>query len=502
GALSFLLAMAYLPAAAQDLIAKCCWFLQSRRKLILGTSVALILALRALKFMRRPKVDLHACFGGPNRFPTFGLLSRERLHRALEILADTYGGVYCIKIQQVLAERPNTYIRLFNKNNIQPFTGMVTTEGEKWKRTRRLGAPSFNDVNSAAMVPDMTRVAKKLVRQLRVLSQDGRIVWSPTEWIPLCTLDTLCVTCFGNDYNFLNPDGVALGRSPREIQRALRDTIVGSGHASILSNFPWMTRDRFPWNLNPFIKKLHLGVERLNELCDEIASKREAERQAGVQAARQDLLDKLMDIDREDLRGNIITFFIAGGDTAASAVAWCLYYLCLNPCIQSKARAEVDALGRDPETMTDVDELPLVECCVLEALRLQPPTVMILLESITETSLNGKTIPSGTAVVTLLRKAMVQESQGGTIFKPERWLTHDGSAVDRLRTREHLAFGGGPRQCPGQRMAIIETTIIVTLILRHFNDLRFRNSSESVRGEMMFNYGPKNLELVMFPRHH
>ncbi|KAF4749970.1 hypothetical protein FOZ63_007144, partial [Perkinsus olseni] len=189
----------------------------SRRKLILATSVTLVLALRALKFMRRPKVDLQARFGGPNRFPTLGLLSRERLHRALEIFADTYGGVYYIKIavkdfivvsdpeliQQVLAERPNTYIRLFNKNNIQPFTGMVTTEG------------------------------------------------------------------------------VALGRSPREIQRALRDTIVGSGHASLLSNFPWMTRDRFPWNLNPMIKKLHLGVERLNELCDEIASRRKAERQAG-----------------------------------------------------------------------------------------------------------------------------------------------------------------------------------------------------------------------------
>ncbi|KAF4709198.1 hypothetical protein FOZ62_017857, partial [Perkinsus olseni] len=107
-----------------------------------------------------------------------------------------------------------------------------------------------------------------------------------------------------------------------------------------------MTRDRFPWNLNPFIKKLHLGIKRLNELCDEIASGRQAERQAGVQASRRDLLDKLLHLDQEDLRGNIITFFIAGSDTSAMSVAWCLYYLCLNPCIQNQARAEVDALGR------------------------------------------------------------------------------------------------------------------------------------------------------------
>ncbi|KAF4738159.1 hypothetical protein FOZ62_006601, partial [Perkinsus olseni] len=158
--------------------------------------------------------------------------------------------------------------------------------------------------------------------------------------------------------------------------------------------------------------------------------------------------------------------------------------------------------GRDPETMKNVDELPLVECCVLEALRLQPPAVILFHECITDTSLNGKTIPSGTSVATLLRKAMVEESQGGTTFEPERWLHHGGSAVDRSRARQHLAFGGGPRQCPGQKMAIIEATIIVALILRHFDSLRFKNDPESVRGDLKFTYGPKNFELVMFPRHH
>ncbi|KAF4696959.1 hypothetical protein FOZ60_013310 [Perkinsus olseni] len=213
--------MTYLPSSVQELIGKFRWFIQSRRTLILATGLALVLTLGTIKLRKRPKVDLHARFGGPNRFLPLGLFSRsrERFHRALEMFADTYGGVYCIKIttkevivvsdpeliRQVLTERPNTYIRRFNKINVLPFSGMFTTEGEKWKRNRRLGAPAFNDVNSAAMVPDIARVAKKLVRQLNSLSQDGRIVWSPTEWIPLCTLDILCVTSFGNDYNFLNP---------------------------------------------------------------------------------------------------------------------------------------------------------------------------------------------------------------------------------------------------------------------------------------------------------
>ncbi|KAF4729466.1 hypothetical protein FOZ63_001867, partial [Perkinsus olseni] len=252
---------------------------------------------------------------------------------------------------------------------------------------------------------------------------------------------------------------IALGHNSREVQRALKDIMVGSGHAFMLSNFPWMTRDRFPWNLNPFIKKLHLGVKRLNELCDEIASRRQAERQAGVQASRRDLLDKLLHLDQEDLRGNIITFFIAGSDTSLR----CLYYLCLNTCIQSKARAEVDALVCDPETMKDVDELPLVECCVLEALRLQPPAVILFHECITDTSLNGKTISSGTPVATLLRKAMVEESQGGTTFK---YTT------------------GSP-----------STSFVLCVNQMHFDGLKFKNDPESVRGDMKFTYGPKDLEL-------
>ncbi|EER04901.1 cytochrome p450, putative, partial [Perkinsus marinus ATCC 50983] len=62
-------------------------------------------------------------------------------------------------------------------------------------------------------------------------------------------------------------------------------------------------------------------------------------------------------------------FLIAGSDTTAMTVAWCLYYLALYPEIQNSARVEVDALGHDPNTMEDLGKLVFVKCCVLEALR-------------------------------------------------------------------------------------------------------------------------------------
>ncbi|EER03300.1 cytochrome p450, putative [Perkinsus marinus ATCC 50983] len=234
------------------------------------------------------------------------------------------------------------------------------------------------------------------------------------------------------------------------------ELLEGSGYAAQCSAIPWMTRDRFPWNLNPMIKKMHSGAKQLSRICDEIIEKRRAERDAGERAEKHDLLDKLLHLDEVDLRGNLITFLIAGSDTTAMTVAWCLYYLALYPGVQDKARAEVDGLGHDPDTIEDLDELVYVKCCILEALRLQPPGVLLLNECTHDTELNGHRIPSGTKVTTLLHKAMITEAQGGKNFDPERWLLPDGSSIDQARVRDHLAFGGGPRQCPGQNMAIKE----------------------------------------------
>ncbi|KAF4709030.1 hypothetical protein FOZ62_012655, partial [Perkinsus olseni] len=481
---TFILYMASLLVAAQDLLVKCRSIFRSHGILILVSGVASVLALKALKFLQRTKVDLHAVFGGPNHFlPILGFIPKSMDHfaRALEIYADTYGDVYHIKItgmnvivlskpelvRQVLDERPKTFIRPFNKHKIIPLSGMFTTEGDAWKRNRRFGAPAFNEKNSAAMVPDMLKVSLKLVRQLKSLSQNGRIVWRPTEWLPLCTLDVLCVTTLGNDYNFLNPDGLRLGSRSGKVQRAIVDTLSGSGYAVQLSSFPWMTRDRFPWNLNPMIRKMHTGVKRLNRICDEIIGSRRAEQQAaagGGRVERRDLLDKLLHLDPEDLRGNLVTFLIAGSDTTAMTISWCLYYLSLNPHIQAKARAEVDALGHDPKTIADLNQLPYVECCILETLRLQSPSVFLLHECVDDTLLDGKPVPAGTVVAVLQHQVMVSKSQGGTTYQPERWLTNDGVSIDQ-----------------SLNMAIKEATMIMVLILRFFDDIRLNHSPSCVR---------------------
>ncbi|KAF4656347.1 hypothetical protein FOL47_009031 [Perkinsus chesapeaki] len=242
---------------------------------------------------------------------------------AMDIFSDSYGGIFHIKVcgsdfvvvsdkdlmRQVLRSRPNTYTRSFNDDKILPFSGMLTTEGDEWKRNRRLGAPAFNDSNSAAMVPAMSKVTAKLISHLQHLADDsdGYVVWTPTRLLPLSTLDVLCATTFGIDFDFLDPKGEELNNSSKEVRQTIEDFLIGGDAALNLAILPWATRNRFPWNLNPMIRKLHTGVRRLRSTCEEIIGMRRAEKIRGESKERDDLLDKLMHLEKDDLHGNLIT---------------------------------------------------------------------------------------------------------------------------------------------------------------------------------------------------
>ncbi|EEQ99020.1 cytochrome p450, putative [Perkinsus marinus ATCC 50983] len=166
----------------QDLVLRCRSLFRSHGTVIVVTGVASLLALKALRLMRHVRLFKF--------LPILGFIpkSLDHLFHAAEIYADTYGDVYYMKtlgrdivvvsdpelIREVLNARPRTYIKPFNKHKIMPMEGMFNTEGEAWKRNRRLGAPAFNDSNSVAMIPDMSKIALRLIRQLERLSQDGR----------------------------------------------------------------------------------------------------------------------------------------------------------------------------------------------------------------------------------------------------------------------------------------------------------------------------------------
>ncbi|KAF4737740.1 hypothetical protein FOZ63_015810, partial [Perkinsus olseni] len=161
-------------------------------------------------------------------------------------------------------------------------------------------------------------------------------------------------------HHTLAPDG------SQGITEAIEDLTSGADHILTRVVHPVMARDRFPWNLHPMIKKFHSGVRRLSKFGEDLAAKRRAE---GESTRRVDLLSKLLHLNKEDLQGNLVTIFVTGSDTTTLSISWCLYYLCVYPDLQARARAEIDLLGHDPETSDDLDNLPFIESCLIESIR-------------------------------------------------------------------------------------------------------------------------------------
>ncbi|KAF4687759.1 hypothetical protein FOZ60_003514 [Perkinsus olseni] len=502
--------------ALLNVVGKVALAARSRPAAGLLTAVAVVYLYRLTKQRKRKAPSLRATFGGPTRFCNsllgFVPQSLEQAVSTFEILADAYGDAYAMRfmgrdcliltdgklIREVFRKRPHSYVRTFNKDKIVRFTGMLTTEGEEWKRNRRLGAPAFNAANAAAMVPGDALVAKRFVRQLQKTARqsDNRIVWEPRKSFVPVVFDCLFICVFGKDFHLVNPDDLSISGESQAITDAMKDLASSTDYILTHAVHSIMTQDCFPWNLHPMIKKFHSGLKLLGKFGEDLAAERRAEKES---TSRVDLLSKLLHLGKEDLQGNLLTFFIAGSDSTVLAMSWCLYYLCVYPDVQTRARAEVDLLGHDPETRDDLDNLSFIESCLIESIRLQPALAVLGHEAITEVSVGGKKVAPGTRVIALLRKHLRTSAGGGSLFKPDRWLSPDGS-VDRARVRDLLAFGAGPRQCPGTDTSLTTGTVMLATILRHFEDIKHNSNISEVRKKIAVGTSPDNFTISMSPR--
>ncbi|WP_425045208.1 cytochrome P450 [Primorskyibacter sp. S87] len=169
--------------------------------------------------------------------------------------------------------------------------------------------------------------------------------------------------------------------------------------------------------------------------------------------------------DRQ-IRDEAVTVLLAGHETTALTMTWAFYLLGQHPKIQCKVIAEIDAVleGRDAGS-ADMPDLPFTQAVILESMRLYPAGWMFGREAIEDCEINGYHCPKGTQILiapwVLHRDA--RHFDNPEEFRPERWL--DGLA-QRLPRYAFLPFGGGPRTCIGNSLALLETTLSLATILQ------------------------------------
>jgi cytochrome P450 len=329
--------------------------------------------------------------------------------------------------------------------------GLLTSEGDFWRRQRRLAQPAFHRDRLHAYAAQMVASAERSAAALR----PGE-VRDMHDHLMRLTLEVVTRTLFSSD---VGDDATAVGAAVDALMDHFTNPLV-----VLVPHF-----HRLPLPVNRRFKD---GMRRLDAIIYRILARRRAD--GGED--RGDLLSMLLSAQDEDggrmsdaqLRDEVLTLFLAGHETTANALAWALFLLSRTPEVDARLDEELRSVlgGRAPE-LADLPRLVYVEHVVTESMRLYPPAWAIAREAIEPIEIGGVRFPKGTPL--WMSQWVVHRDPRHFVdpdaFRPERWA--DGLAK-RLPKFAYFPFGGGPRFCIGSAFATMETTLLLATIAQRF----------------------------------
>lgn len=185
-----------------------------------------------------------------------------------------------------------------------------------------------------------------------------------------------------------------------------------------------------------------------------------------------------------DVREEVDTFMFEGHDTTAWGLTWAVYLLGLHEDVQSKCHDELDHIFSDDQsrdiTMDDLRQMKYIECVVKESQRLYPSVPILGRTLSTDINVTGHLVPKGVSVL-ILPYLVHRDPKHWP--QPERFIPERFEDAETLRHRHPFAFipfSAGPRNCIGQRFALLEEKAIIASLLRNYR-IRSRETRDKVR---------------------
>ncbi len=358
-------------------------------------------------------------------------------------------------VDLVLKERPDDFPKSSRvSEGLRPLFGesVFLTNGETWKRQRRIIDPAFEGGRLRDTFPAMWAAAQACVARL----EEGII--EIEEVTSHAAADVIFRTLFSIPIE--NEIAAEVFNEFRDYQRS--QPIVNI--AAFLPLPRWMPRF-FRRRTRETAKSIRNLIARLTQArADEIA--------AGT--APDDLATKIMttadpetgeQFTPEEMVDQVAIFFLAGHETSALALAWTLYLLALYPEWQERLAQESAALNDcDFKVMS---ELKLSRDVFREALRLYPPVPMMVREAGCPHAFRGREVKTGSQIVLspwhLHRHERIWARPDA--FEPERWQTEEGRGCAR---EAYMPFSAGSRVCTGAGFAMVEGPLILSMLLKMF----------------------------------
>lgn len=383
------------------------------------------------------------------------------------LVAD-YGDLACVRMWprcQVVTSRPHQHRHVlidqmqrypkgitFRRRKDIGGEGLFFSEGDLWKRQRRLIMPSFRRAALQSLVPHMVDGARDFVTRIEKRVGDAPFDLAP-EMAKLA-MDIACRAFFGCDI---------LDRA-QILHEALWISSRYTGHVSTHPLAPplWV-----PTKLNRETKR---SLRTMYGAIDELIAENRKRGEVDNVLARLNAFVEDGQMTEPQLRFEMWTLLNAGHETTATTLGFAFGLLSLHPEARERVEAEADALGSDTPDASDLVKLAFTERVVRETLRLYPPAWGTGRECLEDDELDGFRIPAKSIVTTLFYVTHEHRDYWDSPerFDPDRFLPE--RSVGRP-AEAWCPFGLGGRSCIGENFAMMEATLALAIVARR---LEFR----------------------------
>ncbi|XP_069699717.1 cytochrome P450 4C1-like isoform X1 [Periplaneta americana] len=358
-------------------------------------------------------------------------------------------------------------------------TGLLTSTGKKWFTHRKLITPTFHFKILDNFVEVFSEKSEILVDKLK--KEVGSQGFDVYPYITKCALDIICETAMGTPIYAQDERGydyvaAVYDMSELTIHRIFR---------------PWLHND-FVFNLTEKGKRHEECLRVLHGFTKRVIQERKAQLEGDFNKSpststdedsfvgkkkRKAFLDLLLEastgdikLTDEELREEVDTFMFEGHDTTSAGMTWALFLLGLHPDVQEKTYEEQKNIFQGSErsvTMKDLNEMKYLERVIKETLRLYPSVPIFGRQLHSEAELGDFTVPAGCSVIMYIYNLHRNPEQfpNPENFDPDNFLPEK---VTNRHPYAYIPFSAGPRNCIGQKFALLEEKTVLSYILRNY----------------------------------
>ncbi|XP_067213620.1 cytochrome P450 4C1 [Linepithema humile] len=380
-------------------------------------------------------------------------------------------------------------------------TGLLTSQGAKWQTRRKILTPAFHFNILQQFVDILIEESGRMIQSLKDV--EGTVVKDLVPFMSEHTLNAICETAMGTSMQ-------GLGESQHRYRKAVHE--IGELLVRRMMR-PWFNYT-LVFELSPtgFLQRKILKI--LHGFTEKIIAERKLYHERtnnqylksfekynigeingtevyGTRRKRLAMLDLLIAASKEnnitdlDIREEVDTFMFEGHDTTAMAACFTLLLLAEHKDVQERIRTEIDTAIQEhgkKYTMTLLQNLPYLDRCLKESLRLYPSVHLISRVAPEDIKLDSYIIPAGTFMHINIYDVHRDPNfwPNPDVFDPDRFLP------EKIRNRHsysYVPFSAGPRNCIGQRFAMLELKAIIAPLVHNFylesvdylKDVRFKS---------------------------